>query len=450
MSLESVQGSTDPAQGTERAATSLRSADIFIWRVANSINTLHLILGLFLVAFLFRAVYALIAVAYDPMLNGDPLMGDAASYDRIARSLMAGGGYGEQPHEPSAFWPPLYPAFLAGLYSVFSYDLMLARITNAAIGALVPVLIYLIGIRLFDRRVALLAAVGAVGYPLLIVLGAWVIPDGPYIVFVCLILLTMIEIQRHPRTSMYLALGVILGLAYLLKPVTAFFLPFLVPWFLFSLRSLSFGHRFRAGVVTAFVLVLVLAPWTVRNQVVLGSPIVGSSNGGYTFYGANNPHAFGGHYEHFPERIPELSEGAEQMQFYRQGVEWILSDPSAYVSVTVSKFRRLASPLSISSSPDDLSIPGETLVRIGYTAFLLLVLAGVVILRNQLRATGLLLVPILGVLLSTAVFYGDARYTMPAVPSLLLLAAVSIVWIWEWLANRSEILQHKSSQQPSR
>jgi 4-amino-4-deoxy-L-arabinose transferase-like glycosyltransferase len=437
MSFERTHQSTDVvSDATQASSPNQQSLYAGLRRTIDSLSGTQLVVGLFVFAFLLRASYALLAVSYDPILNGDPLMGDAASYDRIAQTLMAGGGYGERPDDPSAFWPPLYPAFLAGLYSVFTYDLMLARITNAAIGALVPVLIYLIGIRLFDRRVALLAALGAVSYPLLIVLGAWVIPDGPYIVFVCLILLTMIEIQERPRLSMYLLLGVLIGLSYLLKPVTAFFLPFLIPWFLYSLRTLSLSYRFRAGVITALVLVIVLTPWTVRNQLVLGSPIVGSSNGGYTFYGANNPHAFGGHYEHFPERIPELSEGAEQMEFYRRGVDWIVSDPAAYLSVSVSKFRRLASPLSISSSPQDLSVPGETLVRIAYTAFLLLALTGIVLIRDRLRVSGLLLIPILAVLLSTAVFYGDARYTMPAVPALLLLASFAFVRLWDWIAAR--------------
>ena len=409
---------------TGRLAASLRS-------LAQRMTTLHVFIALFVVAFLFRAVYSLIAATVDPIMSGDPLMGDAASYDRIARSLMAGGGYGEVPGEPSAFWPPLYPAFLAGLYSIAGYELLTARLVNSAFGALVPILVYLIAIRLFDRRVALVAAVGSVFYPLFIVLGSWVIPDGPYIVFVCLIVLLMLEIQERPRASMYVALGVTLGLAYLLKPVTAFFLPFMIPWFLLSLRSVPVRHRWIAGITTALVLAAVLTPWTVRNLVVLGDPIVGSANGGYTFYGANNPDAFGGHYEHFPERIPEMSEGEEQMHFYRLGVEWIRNDPAAFLSVQVQKFRRLASPLSISSSPQDLTVPGERIVRFSYTIFLLLAFSGLVIASRHLRRNGLLLIPLLAVLASTAVFYGDARYTMPAVPVLLIWAAVALVLVWD-------------------
>jgi 4-amino-4-deoxy-L-arabinose transferase-like glycosyltransferase len=435
MSLDSVGPRSSSLPDTAVLNQKDDSTAQSIWSALNGISTVQLLTVLFIVALGLRTLYALIVVEIDPVMSGDPLMGDAASYDRIARSLMAGTGYSEVPGEPTAFWPPAYPAFLAGLYSAFGYNLTIARVINGIFGALVPVVIFLLGARLFDRRVGLIAAIGAVFYPLFIVFGAWVIPDGPYILFVSLILLTMLEIQRRPRTTMYVLLGCLLGIAYLLKPVTAFFLPFLVLWFLLSLTRVAPSQRFLAGVITACVLVLVLAPWTIRNQVVLDSPIVGSSNGGYTFYGANNPDAWGGHYEHFPERIPDMSEGEEQMLFYRKGVEWILSDPAGFLYVEAQKFRRLASPLSISSSREDLSLPGDWLVRIAYSAFLILAAIGIYLLRGRLRESGLLLVPILAVLLSTAVFYGDARYTLPAVPALLLLASVSVVAIWDHFVN---------------
>jgi 4-amino-4-deoxy-L-arabinose transferase-like glycosyltransferase len=438
MSLDEL--STDRTLNGRASGTTTRiieSLEHVAGRVLDTSRARLMLVIMFAVAFGLRTGYALLAVDIDPIMSGDPLMGDAASYDRIARSLMAGGGYGEEPGQPSAFWPPLYPVFLAGMYSVLGYELIAARIVNGLFGAFVPILIYLIGIRLFEHRIALLAAAGAALYPLFIVLGAWVIPDGPYILFVCLILLIMIEIQQRPRATMYVALGVTLGLAYLLKPVTAFFLPFLIPWFLLSLRPIDLRERFMAGIVTALVLIVVLTPWTVRNYVVLDSPIVGSSNGGYTFYGANNPDAFGGHYEHFPARIPSMTEGEEQMHFYRQGLEWIRSDPSGFLWVEVQKFRRLASPLSISSSPEDLTIPGELPVRFAYTVFLLLAFAGMVMSLKRWRWTGLLLIPLLGVLLSTAVFYGDARYTMPAVPVLLLWASFALVAGWDTVRQRA-------------
>jgi 4-amino-4-deoxy-L-arabinose transferase-like glycosyltransferase len=437
MSVDDARQSGRGYRGADTLLCWVNSFDQIVQTRVLELSTRSLLIALFVTALALRALYAAVAVAIDPMLNGDPLMGDAASYDRIARSIAAGTGFSEAPPEPTAFWPPLYPAFLGAIYWVFGHQLMIARLINAALGALVPVVVFLLCTRLFDRRIALIAALGAVFYPLLIVLGAWVIPDGPYVLAVCLIMLLMVDIQSKPHATRYAALGALLGFAFLLKPVTAFFFPFLAGWFLLALPQSKLRQRFVAGVITALVLAAVLTPWTARNYVVLGSPIVGSANGGYTFYGANNPDAWGGHYEHFPARMFELSEGEEQLEFYRMGIEWIRSDPVGFLKLEVNKFQRLASPLSISSSRDDLSLPGDWAVRVAYSAFLVTALAGFVALRRSWRVTGLLAVPVLAVLLSTAVFYGDARYTMPMVPSLIIWSSVAIVAGWNALISES-------------
>ena len=77
-----------------------------------------------------RAAYALLAAHIDPFLRADPLHGDAAAYDRIARNLVAGQGFAHLPGMPTAFWPPLYPAFLSALYRICGHNLLAARLAQ--------------------------------------------------------------------------------------------------------------------------------------------------------------------------------------------------------------------------------------------------------------------------------------------------------------------------------
>ena len=101
-----------------------------------------------------RLSWALLAPSLDPFLKQSPLLGDAASYDRIAKSLLAGTGFTERPPEPSVFWPPLYPALLCLIYSVAGYHLEIARIVQAFLGTAVPVSFFLAALQPFGRRVA--------------------------------------------------------------------------------------------------------------------------------------------------------------------------------------------------------------------------------------------------------------------------------------------------------
>jgi len=372
-----------------------------------------------------RMGYALIATQVDPFLRQNPLYGDAASYDRIVRSLLAGTGYSQYPPLPGAFWPPLYPIFLWGVYLLGGYNLLLGRVVQAIVGALVPVTVYLIGRRLFKAQVALLAACGMVFYPYLIYFGAWLIAESLYIALLSFTLLVAVVMQRRPNAWLSMVLGVLLGLDTLAKPVTLFFLPFVALWFLLSLNAQPVLCRLKLGILALALMLSVLAPWIIRNYTLYGDWFI-SLNGGYTFYGANNPHAFGGHREGFPPRIPGLSEAEQQREYYRLGFTWIKENPDDFLHLVLKKYARLFSPLSVASWESDYPLPFAGVVRSLYWAFLACVAVGFAKSLTCWRRALILYIPIGGVLLSTLVFYGDTRYALPMIPSLLLFAAETI------------------------
>lgn len=383
-------------------------------------------LMVFGVALVVRLAYALVAPRIDPFLVSDPLLGDARSYDRIARSLLAGGAYETTPGHASAFWPPLYPFMLTGIYAVFGYNLMAARLVQALLGALLPPLLFLAAGRLGWRGPGRWASLGAAVYPYLVYFGAWLIAEALFFALSGLMLWCGALLQRRPSTARAAGLGLVIGLAALAKPTVLFQLPFLALWFLTSLEAPTIRRRFVLGLVTALAFAATLSPWLIRNYLVLDHVVLISTNGGYTFYGANNAAAFGGHFEHFPPRDFSLNEAVEQQQFYRQGMQWIRENPQRFAWLTGQKLLRLASPLSVASSPEDYRVPGAWLIYGGYGLFLLLALLGAVASWRQWRSLALFYVPVLGVLLSSVIFYGDARYTLPAVPSLLLFAAIGL------------------------
>lgn len=381
-------------------------------------------LFVFALALLVRLLYAAAAARVDPFLAQNPLLGDAGSYNLIARNVLAGGPYGETAGRASAFWPPLYPLLLVGIYGSVGHNLLAARLAQAALGALLPPLFFLAVDRLGWRSAGRWASLGVALYPLLIYFGAWLIAEALFFALSGLIFFAAALLQRRPSAGAAALLGAALGLAALAKPTVLFQLPFLTLWFLVSLETSPLWRRLALGVLAAAVMVATIAPWSVRNYLLLGHIVPISTNGGYTFYGANNADAFGGHYEHFPPRDFTLNEAEEQREFYRLGAQWIREYPRDFAWLTWQKLRRLASPLSVASSPQDFRLPGAGLVYLAYSLFLGAALLGAVASRRSWRRLFLLYVPVLGVLLSTLLFYGDARYTLPAVPSLLLFAVI--------------------------
>ncbi len=376
---------------------------------------------IFITSFGLRLVYVLLAGQIDPFLRENPLHGDAASYDRIARSLLNHTGYSVAPPEPDGFWPPLYPFFLWLVYSIFGYNIFVARVIQVAIGVFVCVLIYILGHKLLTPRQAGLAALGAALYPFHIIFGSWLIAEALFLVLMLLTLLVALILKEHQTYKWAIALGVLVGLGILAKPVTLFFLPFAGLWLLLTLNT----KRLRLIALVTFAGLGVVAPWIVRNHYHFGMLSL-STNGGYTFYGANNTDAFGGHIEGFPLPLPGLNIAEQDQEYYRLALEWIRTNPDDFVVLVVKKYRRLLSPLSVASWENDYRLPFSGVLYLVYWAFLGSVVYGIVSLRHRWRDVSILYIPMLGVFLAVFFFYGDVRYTLPMFPAMVLFSAVTV------------------------
>lgn len=396
----------------------------------------RLLVVLFLVALIARGVYALLAGRLDPFLRADALHGDAASYDRIARNLLAGHGFGEQPTAPTAFWPPLYPLFLVGLYRVCGYNLLAARVAQAFLGAVAVVSTTMAVDCAADRRVAVLTGLGMALYPPLIYFGAWLIAEALYLFLLTLALLLAVRTQGQPSYRGFAVLGLLLGLASLAKPATLLLVPLVVVWVWIAPPPRQAWARLAQCLLLVALTLATILPWTVRNYLNFGEFVLVSTNGGYTFYGANNPQAFGGHREGFPPSLPGLTHAQAEREYYRRGVEWILQQPDDSGRLALRKLARLLSPLSVASSEDDYPLPAARLVKAIYAGFLALALAGALSQWRRWRWVAIFYTLMVYVVLGAVLFYGDVRYTLPMVPALVAFASMALVSLCDHLYSR--------------
>jgi len=380
------------------------------------------------IALFVRLSYALMAPNVDPFLKLDPLHGDAASYDRIIRSLLANTGYSQYPPKADYFWPPLFPLLMWVIYKVAGYHLLVGRLALALIGSAVAPGVYLIGHRLFGARVGKVAGIGAAIYPHFVFFGAWLIADPLYFSLLVASLLVAVWLQENAGFRQSLLLGLLLGLSALAKPTALFMLPGFFVWFLVAIRQ-SFTRRIVLGATTALVMIITMSPWLIRNYLDTGRVFL-STNGGYTFYGANNPQAFGGHREGFPPPLPGLTEAEQDLEYYRLGFQWIRDNPNLFLRLVGRKYARLLSPLSVASWENDYPLPFATMIRLLYWAFFGCAITGAVLQLRFWRKCFVLYIPVSAVLLSTLLFYGDTRFGLPMVPSLLLFASVAVVRLY--------------------
>jgi len=272
---------------------------------------------------------------------------------RIARSIAQGEGF-SNPYGghtgPSAWEPPLYPYFMAGVFRVFgiySYASAWALLTfNSLLSALTCIPIHLIADRVFGQRIALWSART---WALLPWIWYWSIHwlwDTTFTPLVLsLIFLTALDLQERQGLRGWIRFGSLWGIGALANPAMLAFLPFCGLW----IWRQRFKHRLPSitGVALSSVIFFaVLSPWLIRNYEAFGRFVFIRDDFGFEFRLGNWKSADGMlmaylqpsqnklEFEKF-QRMGELAYAADCKSL---AFEWIRQNPNRFVIISLKRF----------------------------------------------------------------------------------------------------------------
>jgi 4-amino-4-deoxy-L-arabinose transferase-like glycosyltransferase len=239
--------------------------------------------ALLIVALMLRVGFVLWTLDY-------PLVADSFDYHRHANAIVASAAYPESETAPgagpTAFRPPGYPLFLAAVFALPGPDVTMARLAQALLGVVTVALIGFVSLRLWGSRVALVAVAMATVFPPLIFLGAALLSEPLFLPLELGALAAALQHRVSPRPGWLVAAGVLCGLAALTRTVGWVLV---VPLALLVLSEPGLRrHKAPRAVALVAVSVLVVAPWTVRNAIVMDAFVPVSTQGGHTLAGAYN------------------------------------------------------------------------------------------------------------------------------------------------------------------
>ncbi len=240
---------------------------------------------LFIVALAVRLIPVLLTLDMGIALD------DMFQYDSLAESIRLGEGYTWYGGIPTAFRAPLYPVFLAIIYAVFGHQFLAARLVQAATAAFLPLVVYVLGLRLFDGRVAKAAAWVVVFYPMLLLYPVALVTENLFFLLVPLTVLCLIRALDTSRPLYYLLAGLLMGFSILTRSVLGGFLPVLLVWLWYYVPSKT-GALKNWGLILLPVALLTI-PWSIRNSLLLDQLTFVESSLGFNFYLGYQPDGTG-------------------------------------------------------------------------------------------------------------------------------------------------------------
>lgn len=349
----------------------------------------------------------------------------------------------------TAYRPPGYPYALAlpELFATGGRALSLARLFQALIGVLVVGLVGLLGWMLCGRRVGLIAlGLAAVYIPLVLVSGV-LMSEPLYAALMLSAICAVLRWRSHGGLLMLATAGVLAGLSALTRDNGVVVLVGVVA-LAASDRGSQGIRRLRAPLLVTAVAVLTIAPWTIRNAVVMGGFLPISDETGPTLVGTYNPVSMADRtqpgvrlgvaaltmYRGFFREEPAHSELTIDYVLTHDSIDFALDHP-AYIGTVfwhnTLRLLDLHGEARIRFGAQTIGLPPGVTVAgaIMFYFVALLALVGVFVPAARRGPRALWIIPGLQFLTTVLVIVETPRFRTPLEPFILLLAAMSLDYL---------------------
>ncbi len=349
----------------------------------------------------------------------------------LAQSLVAGRGLSSPfggSTGPTALLAPGYPALIALFFRIFgsfTFSAAIAVMTTQVLFSVITVLLMMqIAQSCFGARTANLAGMfWALSLPLL-----WM----PTIFWeTCLSTLLLVGVislalrcEQRPGRLLWAVMGAYCGAAALVNPALLPALLSVMGWTAWQTRK-TLRYSPLLGVL---VLVLVFAPWPIRNARAFGAFIPLRSTVGFELWMGNRPGATG----YLDESLFPLFNREERDQYVAKGEAAYMGDKSmlakAYIRAHPAEFLRLSTIRFIRFWTGTGSKDGSVIFAVH--AVLTTVLGAMGLRRLFTRGCGrvavLFLLPLILFPLPYYVTHAEFRYRLVVDPLLTMLAAYAV------------------------
>lgn len=401
---------------------------------------------------------------------------DAHAYFALSKALYEEGSYGGPEFRDSSDWSPGAPLlYAASFYATGGAHEGVARIVEALLGAAAIVVVFLLGCRLGGGAAGLIAAFGIAIYPPFIHSTGALMSEPPAILTLPAAVLAFLWAAERKAAWPWLLPGLLFGLTALIRPEYLFVgLAFVV---LAAIRAGRPRQWSAAGIAAGLLFLGFLAPiapWTVRNAVVLDRLVPISTGAGKALYVGTFMPADGEYqrvkallverYQHrrlapnsaaldrvdptplfdrVARRYPDLPRDSALGRIGKQNFSRFFDeDPLGYLAMSARKVGRMWS----SGAGEAMSSTGGRILQL-LIAALSLVGLGLLATRHRYWELAAMTIPIALVTLVGAISLAAPRRNEVLMTLVFPLAGIAISWLGAAISSSSPWSSRTSSLQ---
>lgn len=257
-----------------------------------------------------------------------PLVAEMNAYWEAAEGLLAGAGF-HAGHGFRAFIPPGYAFFLAAVQGLGGSPFS-ARIIQGVLGAATALLLYYFIRKPLGVKAALAGGLAFAIWPPSLAIGDFLLTES---LFTMLLMATLLAWGDGSKPGRALGAGLIGGAAAYGRELALYFFPLVALSYL-----LSRDHkRLLNAILATAVVVICVAPWTIRNYHVLGGfvPITSKSNVDFFIYNHNSFGQILYNESDQPSEARLFADARSELELarlaQRRALTWISSHPALFI-----------------------------------------------------------------------------------------------------------------------
>jgi 4-amino-4-deoxy-L-arabinose transferase-like glycosyltransferase len=410
--------------------------------------------GVIIVAALLAVAFGL-RLAFVENVSYKPI-NDALPYIKLGSEIARSGDYTTNngaggTHGPTAYFPPGYPYFIAAVDLIDGHEnggrpsVQGIRVAQTVLGTVAVGVIGLVALEAFGPLVGVIALAIAAVYPVLIELSGTLVAENLMILFELAAVWAALRVRRSRHPLRWIAAAAVLtGLAALTHE-NAILVVLPIGTGVWAGRPRFSARALAAPALFLAVVVITIAPWTIRNAVELHHFVPISDETGITLVGAYNsasaanpgvPYKWRVYYGIPGEKAlikesPKLSEWQLEDRLESQALHYIGDHPFAPFAVAFHNTLRLFEvegtfAWKASAAAIGLTTPVARVGVVSFWVLCFLALAGAFTRVARRAPLWLWWVPVLLALSVVLVNVETPRFREPVDPFLILLAACAV------------------------